>query len=182
MLNEVYAVFTFKPNEWMDFAKTCLKRTDLLRLRSHEPLMKYIHYCLRRQKHIKESCIQDEMEPPPQIFGPKLTKDQVSELLDAYYWANMAGGGEGSLGTNDTVDLKKTCQTILFSYKLYGHYVRKKDRYRVTKPVESRRLVQNRNLLIQHGVLDFQPPKDFEGDPSKKVKSLRGRKRKRIVE
>src|SRR5579872_167228 len=35
MLNEVYAVFTFKPNEWMDFAKTCLKRTDLLRLRSH---------------------------------------------------------------------------------------------------------------------------------------------------
>jgi hypothetical protein len=153
----------------MEFAKSCMKRSDLLKLRTHEPLMKYVNYCLRKQK-----CkpVDGELESPPRILGPKLTHDQVSELLDAYYWATM------SAETDDS--LRKTCKTILFSYKLYGHYVRKKDRYRMTKVNESRRLVHNRNELIQHGTINFRPPKHFDGDPARRVKSLRGRKRKMI--
>lgn len=124
--------------------------------------MKYIHFVWRRQKRK-----DDNDDAAPCIFGPKLTPEQKEELFDAFYWGSHV---------QTTADMRQKCQIIVFSYKLYGYYIRKKDRYRVTKPQEQRRLVQNRNALIEHGTVDLRT----RHVDDRQIKSRRGRKRKEI--
>lgn len=158
--NATIGIFQFNHAEWLQYANQCIKSTMLLKLSNYEPLMTYINYILRKQNH--KPC-DGELPPAPSIFGPKLIPQQKRELMDAFYWMNMHPSRN------------EQYKPVLFFYKLFGWFVRKKDGYRMTKQHDARQLVLKRSQLIQNGTIPLELRVPLSAD---RTKSARGRKRK----
>lgn len=156
--NQTVRLFQFTQAEWIQHAHECLKTPSTVTFNKCEPLITYIRYVVQGGES------KDSKEPPPNIFGAKLTNDQKEELLDAYYWVHMKGD--------------PTHKTVLFYYKLYGWFARMKDGYRSTKSHELRELNIKRQKLIALGSLPVQPK---QSESPNRVKSTRGRKPKQNV-
>jgi hypothetical protein len=149
---QIICMHELSPNEWLEFATKCI-RTSAVLAWNCEPLVTYMQYVLNQKKESKE---------PPHIYGPKMTKEQKDELLDAYYWVN--------------IQRDDSLKDVLFFYRLYGYYVRANDGYRITKANEARQLILKRHELIAKGELPVKVR--YLDDQNEKHKSRRGRKRK----